>query len=220
MACPRGSVTTHTSSRETWPERLASAGRCSPCRARVPPASADWSAARKCSVGARPLAGEDVLGEVAGWGLTNDACHITAPSRSGEGLRRAIEGALSRAALQPRDIHYVNGHGTATVYNDAMEARAVHDIFGSDGPPLSSMKGYFAHTLGAAGVVETALCLMSLRHRVVPACLGLHRLGVGHRVNVPREHLALRRLSHVLSFKSGFGGINAAVVLSAARRTP
>ncbi len=162
-----------------------------------------------------PRQADVVLGVVAGWGIANDACHITAPSRTGDGLRAAVTRALAAANLSPGDIHYINGHGTATLYNDAMEAKALYGVFG-DGdrmPPLSSLKGYLGHTLGAAGVIETVLCLMAMREKTVPACLGLERLGVERPLNVPREHLPLQRLTRVLSVKCGFGGINAALVL-------
>ena len=161
-----------------------------------------------------PRRDDTILGEVAGWGVTNDACHITAPSRTGAGLEAAIVGALASAGVEPGDIHCINGHGTATVYNDAMEAKAVYRVFGRGMPPLSSMKGYFGHTLGAAGVIEVALTLRSMREGVVPACLGLRTLGVDAPVHVPTEHLRVPRLSNALSIKSGFGGVNAALVLT------
>ena len=78
---------------------------------------------------------------------------------------------------------------------------------------VSSSKSIFGHTLGAAGAIETVLCLTAMREKTVPACLGLEKLGVEPRLNAPREHLPLRRLSRVLSVKCGFGGINAALVL-------
>ncbi len=155
-----------------------------------------------------------VLSELAGWGITNDACHITAPSRTGEGLRSAVVKALAAAGLTPDEVDYVNGHGTATVYNDEMEANALHSVFGGCGVPVGSIKGYLGHTLGAAGVIEVVLSLEAMRQRTVPACLGLSTLGVGRPLHVPQDHLALSRLQNVLSINSGFGGVNAAVILT------
>jgi len=153
------------------------------------------------------------LGTVLGWGASDDATHLTAPSRSGEGLRRALEQALKTSGLAASDIHFVNGHGTGTVYNDEMEARALHDVFGSPTPPVASMKGYFGHTLGAAGVIETILSLIALRERLVPGGMGLEELGVSAPIRVPSGPLHLPAADHAVALKCGFGGINAAVVL-------
>jgi len=156
------------------------------------------------------------LAILRGWGMTGDACHITAPSRTGEGLRRALLGALAMAGLAPQDIHYINSHGTGTVYNDEMEAEALGAVFGEAGPPVSSMKGYFGHTLGAAGVIEAALCLKVLRERAVPASMGLTDLGVGRPINVTRVPLRPDPLDNLLTIKCGFGGVNAVLAISRA----
>jgi 3-oxoacyl-[acyl-carrier-protein] synthase-1 len=118
------------------------------------------------------------------------------------------------AGIESGEIHYINGHGTATLYNDEMEGCAVASIFGKKGPPLSSMKGYFGHTLGAAGVVEAILSLKAIHEHTAPASLGLERLGVSQQIHAINEHAELPRMTNVLTVKSGFGGINAAVVLS------
>jgi 3-oxoacyl-(acyl-carrier-protein) synthase len=154
------------------------------------------------------------LAYVAGWGVTNDANHITAPSRSGEGLVSAMSGALSMAGLGSGDIECINGHGTATLYNDLMEAKALYELFGDDMPPIASMKGYFGHTLGAAGVIEVALSIVAMREKMAAGCLGLGHQGVERRLNVRAHNRSVERMAHLLSIKCGFGGINAAVVLS------
>lgn len=153
-------------------------------------------------------------GRILGWGITNDATHITAPSRTGEGLSRAIRSALAMAGLRPGDVDYINGHGTATVYNDAMEARAISGLFGRECPPMTSMKGYFGHTLGAAGMIELALSVMAMERGVVPGCMGMERCD--GPINVPSKHAACDDMRSVLSIKCGFGGVNAAVVVGAA----
>jgi 3-oxoacyl-(acyl-carrier-protein) synthase len=99
-----------------------------------------------------------------------------------------------------------------------MEAKALCAVFAEERPPVSSMKGYFGHTSGAAGVIETALCLMAMREQTVPANLGLRQLDPSlGTLNVPREHLHLDRLTNVLTLKCGFGGVNGVLVLSGKR---
>ena len=150
---------------------------------------------------------------VRGWAVTNDATHITAPSRTGSGLRAALVNALNSSGLAPGDIDYVNAHGTGTVFNDEMEALAIHSTFGSD-VPVSSVKGYLGHTLGAAGVIEMCLCVMALRDRIIPASLGSRDLGISSPIRVAMRHQQVSRMDHVVSIKCGFGGMNAVVILS------
>jgi 3-oxoacyl-(acyl-carrier-protein) synthase len=153
------------------------------------------------------------LGTVRGWGVANDANHITGPSRTGEGLKLAFARALAGAGLAPGDVGAVNSHGTGTLYNDEMEAQALAAVFGERQPPVFSLKGYFGHTLGAAGVIEAVMCLAALRERTVPASLGFENLGVTKPVAVAAEPLALPALDNLVTVKCGFGGVNAAVVL-------
>lgn len=151
---------------------------------------------------------------IRGWGVSNDANHITGPSRTGEGLKKALRAALQMSGLPPDAIDYVNGHGTGTAYNDEMEAQAFHAVFGDAGVPVSSMKGYFGHTLGAAGVIETALCAMVLRDRTVPASLGLRTPGVGTPIRILDATTFFAPLRTLVTVKSGFGGVNAALVMT------
>jgi 3-oxoacyl-[acyl-carrier-protein] synthase II len=167
-----------------------------------------------------------------GWGSSNDANHITGPSRDGSGLALAIRRALSRASLEAGDVGYVNAHGTGTDYNDAMEAKAFHLVFGrrsgpaasspSDdptlriGPPVSSLKGYLGHTMGAAGLIETVLCTKVLEEGLLPATAGLRTPGVGEPIRLLAEHAESPGLARVLSVNSGFGGVNAALVIGKA----
>jgi len=150
---------------------------------------------------------------VRGWGISNDANHLTGPSRDGSGLTLAIRAALSSAGWQPSDIDYVNAHGTGTPYNDVMESQALRTVFGEACPPVSGLKGMLGHTLGAAGVVETILCGLAMQERLLP---GTPRLNVAAEgvpasiVSVPRS---AERLNRVLKLNTGFGGVNAALVL-------
>ena len=163
-----------------------------------------------------PARGGPPLATIEGWGLSNDAHHITGPSRSGEGLARALHSALRMSALAPGDIDFVNAHGTGTLYNDEMEAQGLSSVFADGVPPVASMKGYIGHTLGAAGVIEASLCVRAIQDAVVPGTMGFANLGVTRPIPVAREARHVPHLRHVATLKSGFGGINAVVIISAA----
>jgi 3-oxoacyl-[acyl-carrier-protein] synthase-1 len=148
---------------------------------------------------------------IAGGGLSNDANHISGPSRTGEELGFAIQQALSEAGMNEEHIDFISAHGTATLYNDEMEAKAFN-LMKLDKTPLNSLKGYFGHTLGAAGVLETVLSAESLLHDELIPSLGFEQIGVTQNLNVIKtvEH---RSLKTCLKTASGFGGCNAAIIL-------
>ena len=119
--------------------------------------------------------GATILGEVAGYGSTSDAYHLTAPEPSGDPAARAIELALRDAGLGPEEVDYVNAHGTSTQLNDAAETAALKRALGTDRAkriPVSSTKSTIGHTLGAAGAVEAVATVETLRTRVIPPTLG------------------------------------------------
>jgi 3-oxoacyl-(acyl-carrier-protein) synthase len=149
---------------------------------------------------------------VAGGSSSNDANHISGPSRTGDGLWYAIRDALSEAGITAKDIDLVNPHGTATVYNDEMESKALELASLSD-CPLMGLKGFFGHTLGAAGLIESVICIESLRRQTQFSTKGFSELGVPVPVNVTTEAKS-RSLRNILKTASGFGGCNAAVVYS------
>jgi 3-oxoacyl-[acyl-carrier-protein] synthase II len=150
---------------------------------------------------------------IRGWGGSNDANHMTGPSRDGSGLAQAIGSALGSAGLKPDDIDYVNAHGTGTPYNDAMELKALRSVFGAACPPMSGAKGMLGHTLGAAGVVETILCVLAMQERLLPGTPRLKAAAEGAPASLVREPRSVNRLDHVLKLNVGFGGINGALVL-------
>jgi 3-oxoacyl-[acyl-carrier-protein] synthase II len=155
----------------------------------------------------------DRLGEIRGWGTSNDANHLTGPSRDGSGLALAMRRAMDCAGVGPGEIGYVHAHGTGTPYNDAMESMALRSVFGGACPPWSSSKGILGHTLGAAGLVECLVCLLALRSRVLP---GTPRLRVGDPVcpeGLLREPVRRDGVRAVLKTNTGFSGVNGAVVL-------
>lgn len=148
-----------------------------------------------------------------GGSVTNDANHISGPSRTGDGLYYAISNAMKEAGVTPSDIGFVNTHGTATAYNDEMESKAVTWAELAD-TPLNSVKGYIGHTLGASGVVETLICLNELREKTVYGTHGFSEMGVPCPVNISSEHRPLE-IQRCVKTASGFGGCNAAIVIAA-----
>ena len=146
-----------------------------------------------------------------GSGLSNDANHISGPSRTGEELAYAIRQALKQSSVSAAEVDFISAHGTATLYNDEMEAKAF-DLAGLSNTPLNSLKAYYGHTLGAAGIVETVVGMHSLEQGVAIPTLGFSTPGVSKPVNVISE-ISTRRLNTFLKTASGFGGCNAAMVL-------
>jgi 3-oxoacyl-(acyl-carrier-protein) synthase len=150
---------------------------------------------------------------ISGWGSSNDANHMTGPSRDGAGLAQAIRAALKVAGLSAERIDYVNVHGTGTPYNDAMESAALRTVFGENIPPLSGVKGMVGHTLGAAGVVETVACVLALENQFMPGTPRLETLAD----ELPKSVLKNARaasLKHILKLNTGFGGVNGALILA------
>jgi len=157
-------------------------------------------------------AGETALAKVAGWGVANDAHHVTAPARDGCGLIRASRLALAKAGIEPHQIAAINAHGTGTVYNDAMELTAFGALFGDRLPPLHGVKGSLGHCLGAAGAIEIAVATRALQQQVLPGtrgCLDPEEAAQG-RVRAENQSISGE---YLLSTNSGFGGINGAVIL-------
>ena len=151
---------------------------------------------------------------ISGWGSSNDANHMTGPSRDGAGLAQAIHAAMSAARLQPEQIDYVNAHGTGTPYNDAMESTALRTIFGQTTPPISGIKGMIGHTLGAAGVIETIACVLAMQGKFLPGTTRLNNVAEGFPANLVKEPRTATRLDHILKLNTGFGGVNGALILS------
>jgi 3-oxoacyl-(acyl-carrier-protein) synthase len=152
--------------------------------------------------------------QICGFGSSNDANHLTGPSRDGSGLAQAIRIALASAKLSPHEIDFVHAHGTGTSYNDAMESLALKNIFGDDCPPISGAKGMLGHTLGAAGVIETICCVLAMQENFLPGTPRLDLAADGVPKNILREPRFGARIKNVLKLNTGFGGMNAALILS------
>ena len=147
-----------------------------------------------------------VIGEAS----CNDANHISGPSRTGEGLYRSITSALKQANLTTQDIDYISAHGTATSFNDEMEAIAFNRAK-LHHTPLNSLKGYFGHTLGASGLLETIIGMHSLHQNTLYASLGFKELGVSQPLNVI-QRTEKKQLDCFIKTASGFGGCNTTAV--------
>ncbi|MCW3125493.1 MAG: Beta-ketoacyl synthase [Bacteroidetes bacterium] len=149
---------------------------------------------------------------VMGEGLTNDANHISGPSRTGQELSDAVTKAMNRSGVKNSDLSFVSAHGTATLYNDEMESKAF-DAAGLRDVPLHSLKGYFGHTLGAAGVIETIMSIYSLRNKAILASRNFEQLGVPSYLNITTA-VAGSDKKVALKTASGFGGCNVALLYS------
>lgn len=149
--------------------------------------------------------------DVAGGAVSNDANHISGPSRDGEGLWLAIDGSMKEAGAAADEVGYISAHGTATPYNDEMEAKALAWA-GLQNTPVNSFKGYFGHTLGAAGVIETILTLRSMHDNQLIKSLGYNELGVSVPLNIVTRNQDTE-INCALKTASGFGGCNAGIVL-------
>jgi 3-oxoacyl-[acyl-carrier-protein] synthase I len=157
--------------------------------------------------------GEGAL-QLLGYGETSDAHHMSTPHPDGEGARHAMLDALARAQLAAGEIDYINLHGTATPANDRVEGRAVHAIFGT-GTPCSSTKGVTGHTLGAAGITEAAVALLSIQQDFLPGSPTTREVDPETQCAIALRGVP-RRLSRVLSNSFGFGGNNCSLVFGRA----
>ena len=158
--------------------------------------------------------GAKIYAEVAGYGLSGDAYHITAPAPGGEGGLRAMQAALKDAGMQPGDVDYINAHGTSTGLGDLGELSAVQTLFAGTNVSMSSTKSMTGHLLGAAGGVEAIFCVMAIRDGIVPPTINLENPeeAVGDFDLVP--NVAKQRPVNVaLSNSFGFGGTNASLIV-------
>ncbi|MDQ3282789.1 MAG: beta-ketoacyl-[acyl-carrier-protein] synthase family protein [Acidobacteriota bacterium] len=158
--------------------------------------------------------GATILGELAGFGATSDAGHITDPSA--DGAARAMRLALNDAKWNASDVEYINAHGTGTRANDATETSAIHMIFGSDVPPVSSTKSLHGHAMGASGAIEIAASILALSNGFLPPTINLQQhdpqCDLDYVANEARE----TRAHTFLSNSFGFGGMNAVVAVKIA----
>ena len=151
-----------------------------------------------------------ILGEIIGYGISTDNHHLTQPDPSGSGARRAMEKALQSADLSAKEVDYINAHGTATPFNDAAEGKAIAELF--EKVPLSSSKSMIGHSLGAAGAIEAAICLLALQAQFLPPNINFREADKDLDLNVVANQSREAKIDIVLSNSFGFGGTNASIL--------
>ncbi len=158
--------------------------------------------------------GAPVYAEIAGYGITNDAHHMTAPRPDGRQAARAIKNALETAGIPATEVGYVNAHGSSTPLNDPTEAIAIRQVFGrhAEHVSVSGTKGYFGHALGASGAIEAAICALASRREWLPPSVNLQDPDPTCELNYVRGDGAAAAPEFLLSNSFGFGGINAALI--------
>ncbi|RKE75678.1 beta-ketoacyl synthase N-terminal-like domain-containing protein [Chryseobacterium sp. AG363] len=149
--------------------------------------------------------------KVLGDSAVNDANHISGPSRTGDGLYASIKNTMTEAKVSPEQIDFISAHGTATLYNDEMEAIAFNRM-DLQNIPLNSMKGYYGHCLGASGLLESIISMESALHSTLLPSKNFEETGVTQPLNIIKENKTAD-IKYILKTASGFGGCNAAVVL-------
>ena len=147
---------------------------------------------------------------VMGGSVTNDANHISGPSRTGLELSMAMDKALLESGLETGSIDYISAHGTATVFNDEMESKAIN-LSHLEEVPVNSYKGYWGHTLGAAGIIESVALVASMKRNILFRSAGYDEEGVPEKINVIRETVS-SPVDRCMKTASGFGGCNTALV--------
>jgi 3-oxoacyl-[acyl-carrier-protein] synthase II len=165
--------------------------------------------------------GAHIYAEVRGYGLSGDAFHVTAPEENGDGGYRAMMAAFKDSGLSPADIQYVNAHGTSTPLGDEIELGAVERAFGNAAGALSmsSTKSAIGHLLGAAGAVEAIFCILAIRDGMIPPTLNLTEPSTDSVIDLTPNITKKRKVTAAMSNSFGFGGTNAAVIVSSMNAT-
>jgi 3-oxoacyl-[acyl-carrier-protein] synthase II len=160
--------------------------------------------------------GATILAELTGFGMSDDASHITAPPENGEGAALAMQNALRDAQLSVADIDYINAHGTSTPAGDKAESQAIETLFGADAQrvAVSSTKSMTGHLLGAAGAVEAIFCVLALRDQIAPPTINLDDPDPACRLDYVPHTARPMTIRHAMSNSFGFGGTNGSLVLS------
>ena len=161
--------------------------------------------------------GARIRAELAGYGATADAYHVSAPSEGGEGAARAMKMALEQAGLQPRDVDYINAHGTSTPYNDRAETESIKAVFGAAAydVPVSSTKSVTGHLMGAAGAVEAIACIKAIEEGLIPPTMNYEFPDPTCDLDYVPNEARHRTVAAALSNSLGFGGHNSTLLVTA-----
>jgi 3-oxoacyl-[acyl-carrier-protein] synthase II len=156
-----------------------------------------------------------ILGEICGYGASNDAYHIAAPAENGAGAALCMRCALQDAGFSPLDIDYINAHGTSTPLNDKSETQAIKDVFGDFAYkiPVSSTKSMTGHLLGAAGALEGVICVKVLQEGVLPPTINYEIPDPECDLDYVPNHARQAEVTHIMSNSFGFGGHNATIIM-------
>ena len=159
--------------------------------------------------------GAKIYGEVAGYGATCDAYHITSPAEDGSGAAKAMELAMKEAGILPGDVDYINAHGTSTHHNDLFETRAIESAFGEAArkPVINSTKSMIGHLLGAAGAVELITCIKTIEEGWIHPIMGTQELDEKCTLNYALHTPVERDVNWAISNSLGFGGHNATLAV-------
>lgn len=159
--------------------------------------------------------GAKIYAEIAGFGFSNDAYHMTAPRPDGSQAARSMKLALQDANVGPHEVQYINAHGSSTPLNDPTETKAIKSVFGDTAysVSVSGTKGYYGHALGASGAIETAISALAIEREWLPPTVNLSVADEACDLNFLPGTGEEKRVEHVLTNSFGFGGINAALVL-------
>jgi 3-oxoacyl-[acyl-carrier-protein] synthase II len=159
--------------------------------------------------------GANIYCEVLGYSCSNDAFHMVAPRPDGSCAARAMSNALRRAGIGPKDVGYINAHGSSTPLNDKIETSAIKSVFGEDAYriPISGTKSMHGHALGAAGAIEAAICAMAFGREFLPPTIHYRNPDPECDLNYLPNCGVSARVDFILSNSFGFGGINSALVL-------
>jgi 3-oxoacyl-[acyl-carrier-protein] synthase II len=154
--------------------------------------------------------GATILAEMAAYGASGDAFHMTQPVESGEGAARAMQAALRKAGWRPEEVDYINAHGTSTPLNDKMETRAIKTVFGDHAYkiPVSSTKSMTGHLLGGAGGIEAAICVLTLQYGIIPPTINLKNADPDCDLDYVPNVARRADVNKILSNSFGFGGHN------------
>jgi len=159
--------------------------------------------------------GADIYAEITGFGMSDDAHHVTTPPEDGQGAALAMKNALNDAGRAPREISYINAHGTSTPLGDIAEVNAIKQVFGEDTAiPVSSTKSMTGHLLGAAGALEALICTLVLQHQSAPPTINLDSPDDGCDLDFIPGTARHIEANHVMSNSFGFGGTNGTLILS------